>query len=208
MTTRLIFIRHAQSIWNEIGLWQGQANPPLSETGLAQARLLARRLKTWPIHHLYSSDLDRAATTAAIVGEALGTTPILDPVWRERGIGAMEGLTTEEIISRYPEAWATRTTGPMTGVEGAEAPDVVLERATRGCAALLERHPDETIAVVSHGGMILATLVHLLRLPPAGFARLVGGSHTAITQVFVEDGHSRLMVLNDAAHLEFWPEPG
>jgi broad specificity phosphatase PhoE len=96
----------------------------------------------------------------------------------------------------------------MTGMEGAEEPQVVLERATRGCAALLERHPDESIAVVSHGGMILATLVHLLCLPPAGFARLVGGSHTAISQVFVEDGHSRLMVLNDAAHLEFWSEPG
>ncbi len=206
MTTRLIFIRHAQSIWNEIGRWQGHANPPLSETGLAQAHLLARRLKTWPIDHIYASDLDRAATTAAIVGEALGQTPTLDPVWRERGIGVLEGLTTDEIVSRYPEAWATRHTGPMTGMDGAEPPEVVMSRADRGCATLLERHAGETIVVVSHGGMILATLVHLLDLPPIGFARLVGGSHTAISQVHVEDGHARLMGLNDAAHLEFWSE--
>lgn len=206
MTTRLIFIRHAQSIWNEIGRWQGHADPPLSETGLAQANLLARRLKTWPIDHIYASDLDRAATTASIIGQALNLKPIIDPVWRERGIGVLEGLTTDEITSRYPEAWATRHTGPMTGIEGAEAPEDVKSRAERGCKTLLERHSDETVAIVSHGGMILATLVHLLRLPPVGFARLVGGSHTAISQVYVEEGHSRLMVLNDAAHLEFWSE--
>lgn len=207
MSTRIIFIRHAQSIWNAIGRWQGHANPPLSEEGIAQANLLARRLKSWQIDRLYASDLDRAATTAAIIGEAIGKPPTLDPVWRERGIGALQGLTTEEIVRRYPQAWSSRNTGPMMSVEGGEEPEIVLSRAAQGCAALLERHPDESVAVVSHGGMILATLVHLLRLPPIGFALLVGGSHTAISQVVTENGHSRLIGLNDAAHLELWSEP-
>jgi len=207
MTTRLIFIRHAQSTWNEFGRWQGHANPPLGENGRAQAQLLARRLSTWQIDHLYCSDLDRAATTAAILGESIGLTPITDPLWRERGIGALEGLTAEEIELRFPEAWATRLTGPMTGVVGAEAPEAVLLRAETACAALLARHTDQTVAVVSHGGMILATLVHLLQLPPAGFARLTGGHHTAISQVLVDEGHARLVGLNDAAHLELLSVP-
>jgi broad specificity phosphatase PhoE len=207
MTTRLIFIRHAQSTWNESGRWQGHANPPLSVTGRNQARLLARRLSAWRIDHLYASDLDRAATTAAIVGARLGLRPIIDPIWRESGIGALEGLTTEEIMTRYPEAWATRTTGPMTNIPGAEGPDAVRQRASAGVAALLERHEEETVAVVSHAGMILATLVHLLGLPPIGFARLTGGVHTAISQVVVDDGHARLIGLNDAAHLELLVTP-
>ena len=202
MTTRLIFIRHAQSTWNEIGRWQGHANPPLAENGRAQAQLLARRLSTWQIDHLYCSDLDRAATTAVIVGESLGLTPIIDPLWRERGIGALEGLTTEEIELRFPEAWATRLDGPMTGVTGLETPEEVWRRAEMACAGLLARHLDQSVVVVSHGGMILATLIHLLQLPPAGFARLTGGRHTAITQVVVDGGHARLVGLNDAAHLE------
>lgn len=202
MTTRLIFIRHAQSIWNEIGRWQGQANPPLAENGYAQARLLARRLSGWKIDHLYTSDLERAATTAAILGESLGLVPMIDPIWRERGIGVFEGLTMGEIVERYPEAWATRLFGPMTGIPKAEAPEVVLGRAATGCAALMARHPDETVAVVSHGGMILAILVHLLGLPATGFALLTGGGHTAISQVLVEKGHTRLVGLNDSAHLE------
>ena len=202
MTTRLIFIRHAQSTWNEIGRWQGHANPPLAEKGRTQAQLLARRLSTWQIDHLYCSDLDRAATTAAVLGESLGLTPTIDPLWRERGIGVLEGLTTEEIEMRFPEAWATRLSGPMTGIAGSESPEAVLSRAETACAALLARHPNQSVAVVSHGGMILATLVYLLQLPPAGFARLVGGAHTAISQVAVDEGHARLVGLNDAAHLE------
>jgi broad specificity phosphatase PhoE len=207
-TTRLIFIRHAQSIWNAAGRWQGHANPPLAEHGLTQARLLGRRLAAWDINHLYTSDLDRAVTTAAIVSEALGLTPVIDPTWRERGIGALEGLTMPEVMAQFPEAWATRTTGPMTGIPGAETPEGVLSRAAAGCDRLLARHSGETVAVVSHGGMILATLVYLLRLPPIGFAVLVGGAHTAISQVVVEGGHARLVGLNDTAHLELLTADG
>jgi broad specificity phosphatase PhoE len=202
MPTKLVLIRHAQSIWNEAGRWQGHANPPLAETGRAQARLLARRLSTWNIDHLYASDLDRAATTAAIVGQTLGLRPTIDPIWRESGIGVLEGLTTAEIETRYPEVWASRRIGPMIGIPGAEGHEVVLGRAAAGCAALLARHPDENVAVVSHAGMILATLVHLLGLPPSGLAILTGGAHTAISQVLVDNGHTRLIGLNDAAHLE------
>lgn len=206
MTTRLIFIRHAQSLWNEIGRWQGHANPPLGENGRAQAHLLARRLSTWQIDHLYCSDLERAMNTATILGESLGLTPTIDPLWRERGIGVLEGLTTEEIELRYPEAWASRLTGPMVGIEGAEATEEVLKRAEMACRALLQRHHGQSVAVVSHGGMILTTLVHLLQLPAVGFARLTGGYHTAISQVVIDEDHARLVGLNDAAHLELLGE--
>ena len=202
MNTRFIFIRHAQSTWNEIGRWQGHANPPLGENGRAQARLLARRLSTWKIDHLYCSDLDRAATTATIVGEALGLSPKIDAIWRESGIGVLEGLTTEEIMTQFPDVWASRVTGPMMNIPGAEGPDAVRVRAASGVTALLDRHPESTIAIVSHAGMILATLVYLLELPPIGFARLTGGNHTAISQVVIDGGHARLVGLNDAAHLE------
>jgi broad specificity phosphatase PhoE len=207
MPTHLIFIRHAQSTWNEAGRWQGLADPPLAESGRAQAHCLARRLAKWEIDHLYASDLDRAATTAAIVGEALGLRPTLDPIWRERGIGAFEGLTTDEIIARFPDAWATRTKGPMNGIPGAEETQLVLDRAAVGCAALLARHPKQTVAVVSHGGMILATLVHLLNLSPVGFALLSGGGHTGISRVEVDGDYRRLVGLNDMAHLELRPGP-
>ena len=202
MTTHLLFIRHAQSTWNALGRWQGQADPPLSEGGLAEARLLAERLRrTATIHHIYTSDLQRAAATAGVVADALGLPVTLDPVWRERGIGQLEGLTTDEIVLNHPEFWASRLTGPLHA-PGGESVEEVLGRATLGSNRLLERHADQTVAIFSHGGMILTTLVHLLGLGPSGFAVLIGGRHTAISEVIVEDGHARLQRLNDYAHLE------
>ena len=207
MTTHLLFIRHARSTWNELNRWQGQADPPLSETGLAEAHRLAQRLcqsNGLSIAHVYASDLQRAATTAGVVANALGLPLTLDPIWRERGIGELEGLTTEEVIRDYPDFWASRHTGPMhaPGGEGVEA---VMRRAALGCERLLARHTDEAVIVVSHGGMILATLVHVLGLGPTAFATLVGGKHTAISEVKIEDGHARLERLNDHAHLEWLP---
>jgi len=203
MSTRLIFIRHARSVWNDLGRWQGQADPPLSAAGVVEARLLAERLRRSrrAIDHLYASDLQRAAATAAVVAEALALPLTLDPIWRERAAGQWEGLTTDEIRSQYPEMWAAGLRGPLEA-PGGEAVAAVLGRAKAGCDALLARHPNETIAVVSHGGMILTNLVHLLGLAPAGFGLLVGGGHTALSEVVVSNGHARLERLNDSAHLE------
>lgn len=202
MPTQLIFIRHGQSTWNEARRWQGHADPPLAENGRVQARLLAHRLSSWEIDFLYTSDLLRAAETAAIISEALHIQPIIDAVWRERGFGALEGLTSEEIQLRYPVIWASRMIGPMSGIPGAEAQEDVVARASLGCQKVLDGHPGKTIAIVSHGGMILTTLVHLLGLPPNGHALLGVGSNTSISRVVVEDGGARLVGLNDAAHLE------
>lgn len=202
MTTHLIFIRHGQSTWNALKKWQGHANPPLSETGIQQAHLLGQRMSTWKIGHLYASDLLRARETADILGKSLGLRPTVDPIWRERDLGEAEGLTTEEIATRFPEVWAARTLGPMAGIPGSEAHESVIRRAALGCRELLTRHPEETIAIVTHGGMILATLVHLLDLPPSGHSLLSVGGNTSISRVSIESGHARLIGLNDSAHLE------
>lgn len=202
MATHFIFIRHAQSTWNEVRRWQGHANPPLGAIGRQQAQLLAQRLSTWKIDFLYSSDLARAAETAKILGESLGIRPTFDPVWRERGFGALEGLTSEEIEVQFPEAWASRLMGPISGVPGAEDQLDVITRSKAACATLLEWHPGKTVAVVSHGGMILTTLVQLLGLPQSGHGLLSVGGNTSICRVVVDNGHTRLTRLNDTAHLE------
>ena len=65
--TRLLIVRHGETTWNAAARVQGQLNPGLSEVGLRQAGLLARRLAREPIQAVYSSDLLRAEQTAAAV---------------------------------------------------------------------------------------------------------------------------------------------
>ena len=88
----LLLIRHAESSWNVAGRWQGHGDPPLSDRGRVQANALARELARETIDVLVSSDLRRAAETAAILGQARGLPPELNPGVRELDPGDWAGL--------------------------------------------------------------------------------------------------------------------
>src|SRR2546428_8223790 len=92
----LILVRHGETVWNQENRWQGQADVPLSETGRAQARRLAQRLRAEgrPVRAIYASDLSRAFHTAEILGEVLGMPPLPDVGWREMDMWVWSGLPT------------------------------------------------------------------------------------------------------------------
>ena len=73
-SVHLLLVRHGETVWNQENRWQGQADVPLSETGRAQARRLAQRLRAEgrPVCAIYASDLSRAFHTAEILGGEIG----------------------------------------------------------------------------------------------------------------------------------------
>jgi broad specificity phosphatase PhoE len=77
MKEHLILIRHGQTEWNATGRWQGQADPPLNDTGRAQARQTALELRALKLDELISSDLRRARETAEIIVEPRLCVPYL-----------------------------------------------------------------------------------------------------------------------------------
>jgi broad specificity phosphatase PhoE len=145
--TRLLLVRHGESTWNADGRWQGQADPPLSELGAAQARAGAGALAG--IDGVWSSDLARARETAELCAPA-GTAVRSDPRFRERDVGSWTGLTRDAIEDRYP-GWLADRRRP----EGWEDDAVFAERAWQALgdvAAVLD--PGGCALVVSHGGLI------------------------------------------------------
>src|SRR4029077_10940659 len=99
---RLVLWRHGQTIWNAERRFQGQSDIPLDETGQAQAERAARLLAALRPDLIVSSDLSRAAGTAAALSRLTGLEVTLDKDLRERSGGSWEGLTDTEIRSRYP----------------------------------------------------------------------------------------------------------
>ena len=147
--TRVLLVRHGQSEWNADGRWQGQADPPLTDLGRAQARHAARSLGS--VDAIVASDLQRAAETAAILSGELGVGPVvLDPDLRERDAGEWSGLTRPEIEEGWPGYLEDRRRPA-----GWEPDEDLLGRAV---AALGRIHDlvgaDGEAIAVTHGGLV------------------------------------------------------
>jgi len=199
---RLLLVRHGQSTWNREHRIQGQLDPPLSDDGRRQAAQLGRRLAGRRFAALYSSDLKRAAETAAAIGGAIGLTPTPMAELREIYLGDWEGLRTEELAARFPEAWASWAEEPdwdlVPGGEGSAAFEARVEAALD---SIFQRHHEDDVLAVTHGGVIQIALHHAVGRPGRGIFpfRIQNASLSVI-----ERRNGRLVVsgVNDIGHLE------
>ena len=153
--TRIVAIRHGETAWNTESRIQGHTDIPLNDMGLWQADRVAHTLRDDPLQAVYSSDLQRACSTAAAIAQAQHLPLQLEPGLRERHFGQLEGLTHAEILDRWPEqARRWRERDPSFGPDGGETLQAFYERCVATLARLASRHPGGTIAVVAHGGVL------------------------------------------------------
>ena len=182
----LLLLRHAQSVWNEAGLWQGWADPPLSVTGVQQVRQAAARLAgEAPFELAVSSDLGRARGTAELLIEALDLTTrvSLDAGLREYDVGAWSGHTRDEIEARWPGEIARFASNEMAAPPGGESRDVFDARvaaAGRRVAEAAQRAGAGPVLVVAHAGVVRA-LARAVGQTEHHIGHLAGyrGSHAA-----------------------------
>lgn len=156
--TTLILVRHGETDWNAQHRWQGHSDTELNDAGREQARRLAEGLGR--VDALYSSDLSRARETAEILAGTIGVEVRFDQRLRERGFGAWEGLTTEEIESSFPDEQRRWRAGIGAGAHNAEPFEAFAARVGSFVEEIGQRHVGEEVLVVAHGGTI--RVVHAL----------------------------------------------
>jgi broad specificity phosphatase PhoE len=88
---------------------------------------------------VYASDLARARETAEILGARLGLEVVVDADLREKNWGSWEGLTADERA--------------QVEFEG-ESTEAHRGRVLRAVQRIVEAHPGERVAVVTHGGSL------------------------------------------------------
>ncbi|CAN5493284.1 histidine phosphatase family protein [soil metagenome] len=168
-------VRHGETEWNATKRAQGQADVPLNHLGRLQAQEAAAQLDGVNLAGVYSSDLSRAVDTAEPIARLQGLEVVTDPAFREIDQGEWEGLPLDEIRSRWPDLW-----GPARHYvqrPGGESPEQVQKRALEGVARVIERHPRESVAIVSHGGTIRWIAAHALGYDVEGSAQIRGLSN-------------------------------
>ncbi|MCP3856288.1 MAG: histidine phosphatase family protein [Actinomycetia bacterium] len=200
----LILVRHGEQEWPEenspTAAW---IDPPLSERGRHQAELVGQFLHREPIAAVYSSHLSRAHDT----GRAIGKHHDLEPM-------VMKELAEIEIFRDLPDD------RPATDILGDHILEGVRDRFVRlrkwdaypmsessaefrnrtGLAldAVLARHPDQTVVVACHGGVINAFLAELLTIEMDMFFR---PAHTSVHRIRHVGHHRVIESLNETHHL-------
>lgn len=187
-------MRHGETDWNRRRRIQGHSDIPLNEQGKWQAERLARRLQSLELDAIYASDLQRAYKTAQVVGEALGLEVRTCPMLRERCFGQLEGLTPDEIRSKY-ESFPIDPA--LSGKFGIETMEQMQKRLVARLEQLVTEHHPGRILVVSHGGAINAFIQHVAG---EGMEK-VRLANTAISHFDYQDGNWKINYLNDASHL-------
>ena len=150
-------MRHGETDWNLGNRFQGHADPPLNETGQAQARDLAATLADRHVDALYSSPLRRAFETAEIIAAPHGLQPIPVDGLREVDVGEWQGLTRDEVEHRFPQQYK-RWLAFGQGWDRGETYDEMSRRVVATLLEFTRGHDGETVLCVTHGGPIRAAL--------------------------------------------------
>jgi glucosyl-3-phosphoglycerate phosphatase len=200
LVQRLVPLRHGQTAWNAEHRFQGHSDISLDETGHEQARSAARYLAAMHPDAIFSSDLGRAAETAAYLGNLTGLPVQLDKDLRERGGGAWEGLTDQEIRENYPQAYAEWI--PPDG----EPVSAVTDRVSAALQRIADNVDGSLAVVVSHGAAINLGISRLLGLPER--TRVLGPLGNCSWSVLGQRrGNWRLLEHNVGRLPDLAPEP-
>jgi broad specificity phosphatase PhoE len=163
---RIVIWRHGRTAWNAERRFQGQLDVPLDEVGLAQAAQAAAALARLKPNRIVSSDLSRAMRTAQALADRTGLEVQPDPGLRETFAGEWQGLSRQELESRFAAELAEWASSSDTRPGGGETRREVAERmVTSISAALASVGKGQTLVVATHGGAARAAIGALVGLP-------------------------------------------
>jgi broad specificity phosphatase PhoE len=206
--TRIVLIRHGQTIWNREARFRGRADVELDEFGRRQAEATGRYVAArWPVVAVYASPMHRAMQTAEAVARAQGLIAQSLEGLLDINFGEWQGQLAEDMAHQHPELYQTWCKAPHEmHFPGGEGLDDVRSRITAGLDQVVARHPGQTVALVSHTVANRVLLCAVLGLGNEHFWRL--GQDTCAVNVFdvEQDGTYTIVLLNDTSHLQHLTE--
>ncbi len=200
--TKIYLVRHGLTEWNVSGRFQGHSDVTLTEMGIQQAKCLAEYFPAEKIDAVYSSDLQRAALTASYIAKRFGCKVRETYKLREMNFGAWEGMTFDEIKTRWPfaEKQILFTPDEIKPPAG-ESFQEVEERASRTLEQITAAHTGENIVLVAHGAFLRTILTYVLHIPLRYVFRIRQGN-TAVSRLMHGGDHFTVDYVNNTAHLK------
>jgi broad specificity phosphatase PhoE len=196
----LFLVRHGQTDSNRLQRICGHDDAPLNDEGRNQARLLGYALDDLKLDWVYTSNLQRARETAALIlgQHKIGLPPdrfVITELLQEKDFGPREGEVVAagySISARYAHCFADDGGEPIAGVE---------RRARQFLQMVLTLHPGQCVMVVSHGFFNCCLTATILG-KPVMLSTIYPQMNTGVNYFLLDDnGMVRASKLNTIAHL-------
>ncbi|MDD1419637.1 histidine phosphatase family protein [Dolichospermum sp. ST_sed1] len=180
--TRVIIVRHGQSTYNIEKRIQGRTDASsLTEKGRNDAIQSGKALSSIAFDAIYSSPLQRAKSTAEIIGSQLAAQSAviqIDEQLVEVDLPLWVGMTTSEVKDKFTEDYSTWKERPhefrmlINEASGTKEHFPVLAlyaQAKQFWQEILPQHQGETILIVGHNGINRALISTALGISPSRY---------------------------------------
>lgn len=202
--TDILLVRHGESAParedQPFPIVDGHGDPPLADEGEREAERVGDRLAVEPIDAVYVSGLRRTVATAAPLAKRLGITPAVEPGLREVKLGDWEGgvfrIRVSENHGIAQRMWDTQR---WDAIPNAESTEDLAARVRAAIERIAAAHPDQRVAVFTHGGVIGQVVAMATGSLPFAF---IGADNASITQLVVMGERWLVRRFNDTAHLQ------
>jgi len=200
--TKIIIVRHGESLANAAGIYLGHTDWDLSELGKEQARVVADYLAEEKLDAIYSSDLIRAYNTALPHAQMRGMEIIRSRQLREIYLGDWEGRLVKELECDYPEEFVI---GWRQGFGTCVPPngEAVMDVGARIYDELVRigtLHRGGTVLVACHAAAIRALWAIVTGTPPCEVAEKIPFPKNASCTTVIFDGEVLVPVSYGDAH--------
>ena len=194
MTTKIILVRHGESLGNAKGMYIGHLNYGLSDFGRQQAQATANHLKDVKIDAIYSSDLLRAHDTAVPHAKIRNMNIVDREELREVNIGEWEGKKIEDLIKNHYDEFVIgwKQNFGTFAFPGGESVLAAADRFYNEVLKIANSHPGECVLITAHAAIIRAFWCKVLSIAPADMARSVPFPTNASYSILEFDGASFL----------------
>jgi len=202
---RIYFVRHGETVWNTLKIFQGRSNSPLTELGVEQAKKLSQHLKDVDFKKVYSSPQDRALqTTKLLLGDKNMEITTIDE-FQEINMGNVEGIPREEFEKNYPieyhNFWNNASDYNPSAYNG-ESYEEILHRVKLGLEKLIMENNDGNILVISHGVTLKAIFNVINENGIDEFSKQPVPENTSTTIVEYDSNVFKIIKFSDTEHLK------
>lgn len=203
MSTKVYLIRHGEAEGNLYRWALGVTEGRLTAQGVRQANAAAERFSSVSIDRAYTSPMLRTRQTGEIVCRAHNVELIADEAFREINLGIWENMQWGEILSKYPDEYATFMQDVDNWkINGCETSIAAGRRFYDRLISVAAEHDGDNILVFTHGAVIRAFLIEVLRRKNGASPIDVKHSdNTAVTLLDVTGDTVDIVYMNDNSHL-------